>query len=541
MATNNKADTIILSDRIFNGIADKPFPGAVAIADNRIIAVCSKEEAALLQTDETIVHEFNEQLVMPGFHDSHVHLILSGLFQTCVNLHGARSEEEAVQMVKQFADTRPNDPWVLGFTWYHVFWDNQQLPTKKSLDAVLPDRPVYLLDYEGHGAWINSKAMEICGIDRDTPNPPGGEIMRDANGDPTGFICESAMSLASKYAYDIPFDTQRELLAQFMKNAARLGVTSISDMQPFVGTDMGSIELYKQLDAAGELSVRINVLPGLTGDLSKVRKLRSECSSGKVRFSGLKQFVDGVATTYTALLVEPYADNLSTKGHPVMALDELKQWIITADSEGFRTRLHACGDGAVRFALESFEAAMQCNGRRDARHTIEHIENLHPDDIKRFAQSDVIASMQPEHLAMTDGFAENPYPVRLGADRIKLTWPMRTLKESGARLVFGSDCPVVDLDPMLGVYRAVTRLHNDGKPEGGWNPQEKLTMAQVLKGYTSDAAYSEFMENELGALVPGMLADITVLDRDLFAVPASEIRDTKVLLTLSEGKVVYQA
>lgn len=535
-----KADVIISSDCIFDGISDTPYAGAVAIAGDRIVAVGDRSKIEHLRNEATIHYDYGDNLLMPGFHDSHVHLILSGLFQTCVNLHSARSEQEAAIMVRDFARTRPQDPWVLGFTWYHIFWDKQELPCKETLDAVLPDRPVFLLDYEGHGAWINSKAMEICGINRDTPNPPGGEIARDAKGEPTGFICESAMSLASRFAYEIPLDMQKDLLMQFMGKAAQFGVTSVSDMQPFVGKELGAVELYKQMDIDGELTVRLNILPELTGDLRKVRLMRDAYKQGKVRFSGLKQFLDGVATTYTALMIEPYSDKPDVSGHPVVDPQEVKQWIQAADEQGFRVRLHACGDGAVRLALDCYENASKVNGKRDARHTIEHIENIHPDDIKRFNELGVTASMQPEHLAMTDVFMDNPYPIRLGAKRSELTWPMQTLLKSGARLVFGSDCPVVDLDPMLGVYRAVSRLHNDGEPLGGWNPCEKLSMAQVLRGYTSGAAFSEFMENELGTLQAGMLADMVVLDRNLFTIPIEEIRNTKAVLTMVDGKVVFE-
>lgn len=538
MDKNNIADYIFKGESVFIGNSDQPVRTNVAVKGNRILEV--GENIDHLLGPETRVIECGDNLVLPGFHDSHVHLMLAGLFQTCVNLQKATSEEETAQMVKDFADSRPDDPWVLGFTWYHVFWENKRMPHKSTLDRLIPDRPVFLLNYEGHGAWVNSKALEICGINRNTPDPDGGEIERDQNGEPTGILYENAMGLVSKYAYDLSEDMQTSILKQFMPNAASKGVTSICDMQPFIGTDLGDPRLYEKFEKSGELSVRINVTPELTPNLDKVKRLRKEHNSGGVKFSGLKQFVDGVATTHTAYMIEPYTDAPGNIGSTVKPLDKLREWIINADSEGFRIRLHACGDGAVRASLDCFEEAVKINGKRDSRHTIEHIENIHPDDIKRFAELGVIASMQPEHLAMTETYEDNPYPEKLGAERIKLSWPIKSLMDAGAKVTFGTDCPVVDLDPFVGIYRALTRVHNDGEPAGGWNPREKIDLATALRGFTQVPSYMEFREDELGTLEPGKLADIVVLDRNLFTTPVDEIRDTKVKITMMDGKVVYE-
>lgn len=532
------ADYIFKSESVFIGTIDHPVSTSVAVKNNRIIEVGGNLDHLL--GSETRVIECGDNLVLPGFHDSHVHLMLAGLFQTCVNLQKAVSEEETAQLVKEFADSRPDDPWVLGFTWYHVFWENKRMPHRRTLDKLIADRPVFLLNYEGHGAWVNSKALEICGIDRSTPDPEGGEIERDQNGEPTGILYENAMGLVSKYAYDLSEDMQTSMLRQLMDNAVKKGVTSICDMQPFIGIDLGDPKLYEKFEQSGELCVRINITPEMTDNLEKVRSLRKEHNSGGVKFSGLKQFVDGVATTHTAYMIEPYEDAPKNVGSTVKPIDQLRSWIIKADSEGFRVRLHACGDGAVRASLDFFEEAARVNGKRDARHTIEHIENIHPDDIKRFAELGVIASMQPEHLAMTETYEDNPYPEKLGPERIKLSWPIKTLMNAGATVTFGTDCPVVDLDPFIGIYRALTRVHNDGEPSGGWNPIEKIDMATALRGFTQAPAYMEFRENELGTLEPGKLADIIVLDRNLFTTPVEKIRETKVKITMMDGKIVYE-
>jgi predicted amidohydrolase YtcJ len=239
-------------------------------------------------------------------------------------------------------------------------------------------------------------------------------------------------------------------------------------------------------------------------------------------------------------MIEPYTDDPNCIGSTVKPIDQLRDWIIKADREGFRIRLHACGDGAVRAALDFFEEAAKINGKRDSRHTIEHIENIHPDDIKRFAELGVIASMQPEHLAMTETYKDNPYPEKLGPERIKLSWPIKTLMNAGATVTFGTDCPVVDLDPFVGIYRALTRVHNDGEPAGGWNPAERIDLATAIRGFTQAPAYMEFREKELGTLEAGKFADIIVLDRNLFTIPVDEIRETKVKITMMDGKIVYE-
>lgn len=534
----DKADYIFKGRSVFIGNTDHPISTSVAVKDNRIIDV--RENIDYLIGPDTRIINCEDNLVLPGFHDSHVHLMLAGLFQTCVNLQKAVSEEETALLVKEFADSRPDDPWVLGFTWYHVFWENKKMPNKSTLDRLISDRPVFLLNYEGHGAWVNSKALEICGIDRSTPDPEGGEIERDQNGEPTGILYENAMGLVSKYAYDLSEDMQTSMLRQLMGNAVKKGVTSICDMQPFIGADLGDPKLYEKFEKNGDLCVRINIAPEMSGNLEKVRKLRIEHNSGGVKFSGLKQFVDGVATTHTAYMIEAYADAPNNTGSTVKPLDQLRDWIIEADREGFRIRLHACGDRAVRVSLDFFEEAAKVNGKRDSRHTIEHIENIHPDDIKRFAELGIIASMQPEHLAMTETYEDNPYPEKLGPERIKLSWPIKTLLDAGAMVTLGTDCPVVALDPFIGIYRALTRVHNDGEPAGGWNPIERIDLASAIRGFTQAPSYMEFREDELGTIEPGKLADIIVLDRNLFATPVDKIRETKVKITMMDGKIVYE-
>jgi len=497
------ADIVVSSNAIFTGRNSHPIPGAIALSGNKILAVGPENEINSLIGPNTI-------------------------------------EEEAAEMVRKFADTRPDDPWILGFSWYHVFWKRKALPHRTTLDRLIPDRPVFLLNAECHGAWVNSKALEICNIDRNTPDPPFGEIERDENGEPTGYLYETAMALLTKSAYDIPASLQEKLLKSFLKKSAKLSVTAISDMQPLLGTNLGNLDVYRGFELSGDLTARVHVITTLDADLEYHRYLREKYNSDKLKFSGVKQFLDGVATTYTALMVDPYSDKPDTRGHPLIEPEVIKDYVVKADREGFRVRLHACGDGAVRLGLDCFEAARKANGIKGMRHTLEHIENVHSEDVGRFAQLGVIASMQPEHLAITDTFEDNPYPARLGTERIRLTWPVKTLMRRGAGIALRSDYPMVDLNPMQEVYRAVTRVHNDGEPVGGWNPDERLTMAETLGAYTLGSAYAAFRENDLGTLEEGKLADLIVIDRNLFNVPAERIRDAKVRLTVADGKVVFE-
>jgi len=539
-ANGTTADIVVAGDCIFDGINAKITNGAVAISKNRIIKIGSLEEVNQLVTKETRQYQFNDKLIMPGFNDNHVHIFCGSLSEESVNLHDAKSEQEAALLVNQFAKENPGEDWIIGFGWYHVFWEECQLPTKFSLDYHMPDKPVFLINAELHGAWVNSKALKICGITANTPDPPYGKIERDSHGNPTGFLYETAMGLVSDYAFHLKEERKKEIFERFLQKAARLGVTSVSDMMPLPGMELGLPEVYHEFETGNQLTTRIHMVLGLGDDLSRAQKFRQIYKSDKLQFSALKSFLDGVATTYTALMLDPYKDKPESKGTTLIPIDIAKDWVCAADKNGYKVRLHACGDGAVRLGLDFFEAAGSLNGRRDARHSIEHIENIHPDDAKRFSEIGVIASVQPEHLAITEQFSQNPYRQRLGEEREQYSWPNKTLLENNAHLALGSDFPVVDMNPMLELYRAVTRIHNDGNPQGGWIPEQKLSLYQAIKAYTYGSAYALHRENELGTLEPGKFADIVVLDRNPFEKEAEDILKTKVVFTVMDGQVIYQ-
>lgn len=532
---------IIKGNAIFDSIHKEPFKGYVAIEKNKIVEVGRGRIPENLNAQGTEVIEAGDRLVMAGFHDNHVHLIMAGLFQVYVNLLTARSEEEAALMVKEAEEKRPSDSeWIYGFCWYHVFWDKKELPTKKSLDRYFPDRPVFLLNWEAHGAWVNSKALEICGIDRNTPDPFGGRIERDEDGEPTGVLHEAATGLVTKFAMDFTAEQEQELLRAFMDYANAYGITSVTDVQPYFHGNMGSLDVYHAMDLKNELTIRIHAAPDLLGDLDEAERWREQYRSEKVRVSLLKQFLDGVPTNHTGLLLEEYADCPGELGICLNDLESIKQAIPEAHKRGFSVKLHSCGDGSLRTCVDYYEHAIRVYGKNQCRHAIEHCELAAASDIRRMGELGIVPSIQPDAIGMTEAFADNPYLETLGRERAGTTWPFKDLLEATGVLALGSDCPVMDPNPFFQIYRGATRLHNDGKPEGGWNPAQKLSLYDLLRGYTWGCAYSVGRERELGTLEKGKFADIVILDRNLFAASPEDWRCGRVDMTIMDGAVVYQ-
>lgn len=331
-----KANLIIKSNCIFDSIGENPFPGFIAVKGNKILAVEKSGDFSQYADENTIIKEFGDNTVMAGFHDSHTHLIMGGLFKTYVNLADAKSEEEAALMVKEAADKDPNkEGWMRGFSWYHVFWDNRQMPTCASLDKYFPDRPVCLLHAEAHGAWVNSAAMKIIGLDKNTPDVENGEIIRDSEGNPTGVLLEAATGLATKYAFDFTPEEERTIILSFMDAAKELGITSINDVQPYYHGNMGNLQVYSQMDKDGELTVRVHAAPDLLGDLDKVVEDREKYSSDRLRIDHVKQFLDGVVTTHTALVLDDYADAPGNTGNDPSNLGDIGKAVPEAHKRAF--------------------------------------------------------------------------------------------------------------------------------------------------------------------------------------------------------------
>ena len=526
------ADVIISSNAVFTGLSDQPEPASIAIKDNKILAIGSEEEIKPHSGEHTKIYKFEDQLIAPGFHDFHLHIMQGAVALNSASLFAARTENEALEIIREFAQSKPENPWVIGFTWDAGYWDAQQLPNRYSLDRILPDRPALMFHAEGHYAWVNSKALEIANITRHTENPSYGMIGKDENGEPDGILYEKAMDAVIRHAFNFSNAYKSEIFSNFLTHAASLGITAVHDLHGLKTIE--SLDVFKEFEDKGELTARIHLWPALNGNLECVKQLREAYQSDKLRVSGLKQFIDGVITARTAYLLEPYADQPDTRGEASFPPETIKKWVAEADKEGFSIRFHAIGDGAIRLALDAYEEAQRANGKRDSRHSVEHIEVIHPDDIPRFKELGVTASMQPDHFAMSE---RGVYTDRIGPEREKYVFPIKTLEETGANLAFGTDFPIDVLNPLLQIYRAVTRIDSSGTTV--WHPHERITLAEALKAYTAGPAYGSFREQELGTLEAGKLADIVVLERNLFDIPAEEIPETKVQVTMIDGKVVY--
>ncbi|RWR10063.1 amidohydrolase family protein [Siminovitchia fortis] len=532
-----KADIIIQSDAVFTGLKDQPERLAIAIKENKIINIDTPETMKKHAGDGTRIIDAGDKLVMPGFFDSHIHIMAGSLFNFyAVPLSEAVSAEDAGEKVKAYANEHPDAPWIVGVGWDHTAWGDKDFPDRYVLDRFVPDRPVFLIQAEGHYGWVNSKAIETAGITKDTENPDYGIVYKDENGEPTGILIESAMSLVGKYAYDFSEEQRRDMVQLFLDHAASLGVTSVNDLYlSRAHEQLEGYSVFKEFDEKDELNVRIHLYPPLNGDLEKAKEFKETFTSPKLKMAGLKQFIDGVVTGYTAYMLDPYKDKPETRGEIGFPEEQLQEWVTAADKEGYQIKFHTIGDGAVRLGLDLYKNAQKANGKRDSRHTLEHIEIVSPQDIPRFKELGVMPSVQPYHMAL---MPRESHTERVDEEKFPYLYPNATFFNEGNVMPYSSDYPIIPLNPMLGLYHAVTR--KDYTLEDTWNEQEKISLSQALKAYTYGSAYSVFRESEIGTLEEGKLADIVILDRNLFDVPEKEILDTKAELTIVDGKVVYE-
>jgi len=547
MTQTQKADIILLSDAVFTGLAERPSPAAVAVKGNRIMAVSDKDADSIahLTGVNTEVYDFGDRLIMPGFMDAHVHFFM-GAFVASEHMNTeiskSVSEEDCVRMMVAYSKQHPHLPRVCGMGWYPANWHDAPLPTKESLDAAFPDKPAYLVCADAHTVWINSQAIEECGFTADTV-VECGEICKDEQGNLNGILKEAAGFIAFEKMMNLPTADVKVMQESFLKSIIENGITSVSDMSANALNDntIGLFEAGKELEREGKLPVRLHFYPGLGSapDYEHILKYKKAFDTEKVKISGLKGFVDGVTSTYTGLLLEPYSDKPDTRGYSNYPKEVYEECITTANAIGLGVRLHCIADGSVRMALDCFEKSNRVNenpgNRKGIQNTIEHCENIHPDDIPRFHQLGVIPSMQPYHLTLD----YNEKIGRIGEERSKYEWPHKSLLDAGARLAFGTDFPVVGFNPFPSVYAAVTRCDDDGQPTGT-NPNEKISLADALKAYTLGSAFAYGREKELGTLEKGKLADLVVVDKNLFEIGVDEIKDCLIHLTMMDGKIEYE-
>jgi predicted amidohydrolase YtcJ len=461
---------------------------------------------------------------------------MSGGFQlSSVDLRDANSPQEFAARIKSFAAKLPPGSWITGGDWDHERWSDAKLPTKELIDSVTPNTPVFVNRLDGHMALANSLALKLAGVTRQTLDPPGGVIVRDKSGEPTGVLKDAAQSFVWKVIPPATFEEKLAAARAASDYAAKLGVTSVQDVS--AGADVG---VYQTLFDRGELKTRIYAIAPLPQWERLARTgVRAHFGSEMLRVGGLKGFSDGSLGSTTALFYEPYRDDPSTSGiagDEMYPEGEMLKRVTEADRAGLQVMIHAIGDRANDLILSLYEEVERENGKRDRRFRIEHAQHLRSQDIPRFARDRVIASMQPYH-AIDDGrWAEK----RIGKERAKTTYAFRSLLDSGATLAFGTDWTVAPLNPMLTIYAAVTRRTLDGKNSKGWVPEQKISVEETVFAYTSGSAYAEFQENVKGTITPGKLADLVLLSRDIFKIDPKEIENVKVVLTMVDGRVVYE-
>lgn len=555
------ADLVIINGNAWTVDPARSRAEAVAIVGDRIVAVGTNDEVYRWIGEATRTINAKGGNVLPGFIDSHVHFSSGGFEISGVQLRDAASREEFARRIREHARNLPRGEWILGGTWDHELWGGT-LPTREWIDRHTPNHPVFVSRYDGHMALANSVALKLAGVTRDTPTPAGGTIVKDARGEPTGLMKDAAMDLVHRA---IPAPTEERLTRAIhaaLDQARRLGVTGIHDMSSaesgFLGGEFAGqpglpvipamrsaqeLRVYQKLAARGELTTRVYAVTPIQQWEAPARTgIIQGFGNAWLRAGALKGYADGSLGSTTALFYEPFSDEPSTSGLlSAMMLPEgnMLRMAQGADQAGLHLCIHAIGDKANRLILEIYEQVARRNGGspHSRRFRIEHAQHIHPDDFVRFARLGVIASMQPYH-AIDDGrWAEK----RIGHERCKTTYAFRTFLDHKVRLAFGSDWTVAPLDPLLGIYAAVTRRTLDDRNPGGWFPEQKITLAEAIEAYTMGSAYAEFAENEKGSLAPGKLADIVILDSDLFALPAEKIRDARVQFTIVGGKVVYEA
>lgn len=547
-AASRHADRIFVGGRIWTGDDGQPQAQALAVSGDAILAVGSNEEIRALARPDTAVVELEGRLVVPGFQDSHLHF--PGPPLDSVRLDGVETLDLFQRKLADFAKSHPGSTWILGGGWgYSVF--PSQRPDKKYIDAAISDRPVYLVERDGHMGLANSRALAIAGITSNSEDPPNGHIMMDASGEPTGELKESAQRLVRSL---IPPSTEDEVyraLLQHMDEAAAEGLTSVQN----ASWSPAEQPVYLRALAAGALKLRFRfatpILPGeglsprehhlktplTAGDLEEYRKLRDSFRGPLLEFGAIKGMLDGTVDARTAAMFEPYVGGGT--GIPFWEQGDLNETVALYDREGFQVLLHAIGDKAIHMALDAFEYAAKTNGTSGRRHRVEHAEVPRLSDLPRFRALGVIASTQAL-FANPDATALDNFAVLLGPERASHADSFKLYDDAGAVQAFGSDWNVFDFSPLAGIYCAVTRMTPEGTPAGGWYPEGRISVEAALRHYTRDGAYAGFAEEVRGTLAPGKLADFVVLSRDILTIPPSEIPKTKVLLTVMGGKDTYR-
>ncbi len=525
-------ERVLVGGSVWTGDVDAPTAEAIAIAGGRIIAVGGSDAIRALTGPATEVIELDGRFVMPGFIDTHTHFLDGGFRLASVDLRDAASRDEFSRRLAEHAEQLPPGTWILGGDWDHEMWGGE-LPDRAWIDEVTPEHPVFVTRLDWHMALANSVALELAGFDPQAPDPAGGEIVRDETGRPTGVFKDEAMTFLYAAVPDPTAAEQDSALLAAMRFAAGLGITGVHDMGTWDG-----LGAYERANDRGALTLRVRAFVPLStvARLATFVDERGGTGDDMLSWGGLKGFVDGSLGSSTALFYDPYLDAPETSGLVVIGMDELADRVRAAEAAGLQVAIHAIGDRANAELLDLYGELVREHGKRDRRYRIEHAQHLRPEDYVRFSELGIIPAMQPYH-AIDDGrWAER----KIGPERARSTYAFRSLVEAGARPAFGSDWTVGPLNPLLGVYAAVTRQTLDGAHPDGWVPEQKLTVDEALRAYTHDAARAGFTDDRVGILRPGMLADIVVLDRSPFDVEPDRIQDIAVEMTIVGGETVFE-
>lgn len=529
------ADMIIFNADVHTMVKNLPRATAIAITGGKIVSVGDLEKIERHAGPKTKRIDAKGKLVLPGFNDSHVHFLDGGFSLSNINLRDAATPEEFVRRIAEFAKKLPKGKWITGGEWDHEKWPGTPLPTKEMIDAVTPDNPVFINRTDGHMCLANSLTLKLAGITRDTTNVHGGFIVHDAKGEPTGILKDASMDAVWAVQPSPSFSERIAAAKAASEYAASLGLTSVQDMSA-----RDDVELYQALADRGELKVRIyGMYPISQWEKLANKGIHANFGTPMVRMGGLKGFADGSLGSSTAYMFEPFSDdpkNSGLLGEQMFPEGIMLKRMIGADAAGLQLLTHAIGDKANYEILECYKKVAEKNGVRDRRSRIEHAQHLRASEIPRFGAEHVVASMQPYH-AIDDGrWCDS----RIGPERSKGTYAFRSLLDSKAILAFGTDWTVAPLDPMLTIYAAVTRRTLDGKHPDGWVPEQKITVDEAVRAYTLGSAYAEFQDTVKGTISAGKYADIVMLDKNIFEMNPNDIPTTKVVLTILDGKIVYQ-
>ena len=525
-------DLVLHNGRIYTVDPARPWAEALAICGERIVAVGTSADVLAATRPGARRIDLHGRLVVPGFNDSHVHLIDGANELVEVDLRAANNAAEAATRLQGYVKTQPKGRWIRGGFWDHESWPGQQLPTRADIDRLTPDHPVFVLRLDGHMALANSLALKLAGVTRDTPVPDGGAIVKDAAGEPTGVLKDNAMDLVWRVVPPATLDETLTKARAGLAHAARLGVTTIQDMT----TDATQFAAYQRLRESGELPVRITSHQNRSIEGLIAAGIHTGFGDDWLRIGGVKLFADGSMGSGTAAFFAPYADDPSTAGLLIQPADVLETQMLAADAAGFQLVVHAIGDKANASVLDILERLQETRVRSDRRARIEHAQVVRDADKARFAAAGVIASIQPSHCIDDMRWAEK----RIGLARSAEAYDFKSFVSAGVRIAFGTDWYVEPLDPMLGLYAAITRQFPDGTPDNGWFPEERLTLPQAIEFYTAGSAYAEFADTRKGRLKPGYLADLVVLSKNLFEIQPREILTTKPVLTVVGGRISYE-